>query len=379
MKRSISFTTAILAAWLVLLLLTSVVHSGPLTDRLGQDPAPAAIHPERARLITGFQAEPSGIQSTSEYSLTRIVTVTVGSSTVPLTPGLNSHWQIDILGQQFLTGTISLPSDASAINVTVVNGEYSIDYSGPTIYISNSQGLNYEYLTDQQALRFGNQILISQIYRYNRPLHYVGTVVFTDPYQYVGVAGYVPTQVNATELHWDASFTRTELNTFEANTWLVHPEITTKPDLEIITATLFNQTNHVHVAATIRNGGFMPAGAPAYLNLYDRLAPSVLPTGPLDLADGWCSLSPFSLCGGGASNPLPAILPGQAVIFTAEIELTASGRHDIYLFVDALGSSQGLNSNQGLNVESVEDNNFRLVGSTIKWETFVFLPVIKRG
>ncbi len=372
MKRSISFTTAILVALLALLLLTGTVHSGPLTDRLGQDPVPTVIHPERARFIAGFQGEPSVIQSTAEYSLTRIVTVTIGSSSVPLTPGLNSRWQIAIFSQLPLPGTFRLPSDASDITVTLVNGEYSIDYSGPTIYITNSQGMYYEYRTDQQALRFGNQILISQTYRFNRPLHYVGTVVFTDPYQYVGVAGYVPTQINATQLHWDESFTETQLNTFEAATWLVHPALA-QPDLEIITATLVNQMNYVYVAATIRNGGFMTAGAPAYLNLYDRLAPSVLPTGSLDLKDGWCSLLPFSLCGGGALNPLPAILPGQAVIFTTEIELTATGRHDIYLFVDALGSSQGLN------VESVEDNNLRLVGSTLKWETFVFLPVIKRG
>jgi hypothetical protein len=91
----------------------------------------------------------------------------VGTSTVPLTPGLNSRWQIDILQQEFFTGTISLPADASDVTATLVNGDFSIDYAGATIYISNSQGLYYEYHTDQQAQRFGNQILISHTHRYN--------------------------------------------------------------------------------------------------------------------------------------------------------------------------------------------------------------------
>ena len=72
----------------------------------------------------------------------------------------------------------------------------------PTIHYTNSQGMYYEYLTDRHALRFGNQILISQTYKYNRPLHYVETVIFTvDPYRYVGYSGYAPTQVNASRVH----------------------------------------------------------------------------------------------------------------------------------------------------------------------------------
>ena len=146
------------------------------------------------------------MQATSEFSLTRIVTVTVGT-TVPL--GLDSRWQIDLLSQDIFSSTsIRLPSDAYAISVIMVNGQYSIDSSGPTIYISNSQGLYYEYRTNQQALRYGNQILISQTYRYNQPLHYISTLTFTDPFQYLGSAGYVPTQPTATQLHWDEPFPR---------------------------------------------------------------------------------------------------------------------------------------------------------------------------
>lgn len=380
MKRSISFTTAILAAFLALLLLASTVRSEPLTDRGGPDPLPAVFNPEYIKLFPGFPAGPSAIQSTAQYSLTRIVTVTVDSPTVPLTPGLNSRWQIDILGQQFLTGTISLPSDASAIAVVPFNGEYSIDYLGPTIYISNSQGLYYEYRTAQQALRFGNQILIAQSYSFNRPLHYVGTVIFTDPYHYVGYVGYAPTQTTATQLYWDASFTKTQLNEFKADTWLVDtglPDI--RPDLKIATATLLSQLNHVYVTAGIRNDGPITAWAPVYINLYDRIAASVPPTGPLDLANGWCTLSPFSWCGG-VNNPLPAIPPFQTVIFTAQHDLLAvNGVHDIYLLVDALGAGDvlGDGEDRGLNVESADNNNVKLVGSVMRWSAFVFLPLIR--
>jgi len=371
MKHLIPFTTALLTAFLAVLLLTRAVHSGPLADRPRQVSSLTAVNLEHP--LSGLRVGSSDMQSTSEFSLTRIVTITVGTTTVPLTPGLNSRWQNDLFSQVFIdSSSIRLPADAYAISVTLINGEYSIDYSEPAILITNSQGLYYEYQTYQQALRFGNQILISQTYRYNRPLHHVATMIFTDPYQYVGYTGYTPTLVNARQLHWDESFTETKLNEFEAATWLVHPTLP-KPDLEILTATVRNEMNHIHVAASIRNGGFMAAGAPAYLNLYDRLAPSVPPTGPLDLTNGWCSQTPFRPCGG-TGNPLPIILPAQAEFFNAEFDLSPfSGTHDIYLYIDALGGSQGLN------VESVENNNLKLAGSTLRWNAFIFLPLIARN
>jgi hypothetical protein len=60
------------------------------------------------------------------------------------------------------------------------------------------------------------------------------------------------------------------------------------------------------------------------------------------------------------------------VVFAAEFDLSAiNGLHDIYLFVDALGG------NQGLNVESAENNNVKLAGSVLRGD-FVFLPLIRR-
>ena len=97
---------------------------------MGQGPAQAAVSFEHAWPVSGYRAEPGSIQSTPEFSLTRIVTVTVYTTTAPSSPGLKSRWQIDILRQDFSTNFIRLPSDASAIIVTLVNGIYSIDYSG---------------------------------------------------------------------------------------------------------------------------------------------------------------------------------------------------------------------------------------------------------
>jgi hypothetical protein len=374
MKRLIPCAAAILAAVCALLLFAGAVQSGGLTDRSQPGTGPIPIQPEHDQHAIGGQGGLAHIQSTPEYSLTRLVTITVGTTSLPFTPSLNSRWQIDLFSQQFLTASINLPSDAGDIIVNLLNGDFGIDPSGPTIYVTNSQGLYYEYHTDQQAVRFGNQILISQVYRFNRSLHYIGTLVFTAPYQYVGYSGYAPTQTGATELYWDQAFPETQLNEFQSAIWLIQPGAFQRPDLQIVTATASNQLNHLYVTADIRNNGPITAGAPAYLNLYDRLAPSVPPTGPLDLTDGWCSLTPVSMCANGTSDPLPAIPPGETVVYTAEYDLRAiNGQHDIYLFVDALGSDQGLN------VESAEGNNWTKVGSFAWHGDFIFLPLVRRG
>ena len=365
MRHVILSAIAILAAALGVWLLASAVRATPHTDRPADKPWPAA---ERA-IGSG------GLQTTAQYSLTRIVTITVGT-TVPL--GLDSRWQIDLFSQDVIGSSgIRLPSDASAISVTMVNGEYRIDYSGPTIYITNSQGLYYEYHTNQQALRYGNQILISQTFHFNRPLHYVSTLTFTDPFRYLGDAGDVPAQINATQLHWDESFSQAQLNVFNAAVSLVDPAARPRPDLEIITATLHTQFNHIYVSAGIHNNGPMTTGAFAFINLYDRVNETFkLPAGPLDLTDGWCSLTPIAQCGGSLLPPVP---PGQTVIYTADTELTPiNGRHDIYLFADALGTvnALGLGENEGLIYESAEQNNAIYVGVVLR---IIFLPLIEHN
>jgi hypothetical protein len=373
MKRLIPSAAAILAAVCALLLFAGAVQSGGLTDRSEPGPVPPAIRLEHDHHAIDGQRGLANIQSTSDFGLTRIVTITVGTTRLPFTPSLNSRWQIDVLSQEPLTASVNLPADASDIIVNPLDGDYGIDYSGPTIHVTNSQGLYYEYHTDQQALRFGNQILISQIYRYNRPLHYVGSLVFTAPYQYVGYSGYAPTQTGATELYWDQALPGPGVQEFQSAIWLIQPDAFPRPDLQIVTATASSQLNRLYVTADIRNNGPITAGAPPYVNLYDRLAPSVPPTGPLDLTDGWCTLTPASMCADGTSDPLPAIPPGETVVYTAEYDLRAiNGQHDIYLFVDALGSDQGLN------VESAEGNNWTKVGSFAWHGDFIFLPLVLR-
>jgi hypothetical protein len=353
MKHLIRSAVAFLAAFVALLLLTSAVQSSPPSERVVQ--LPARPH----------------------YAYTRIVTITVDSSTVPLTPGLNSRWQFETV-DQFIYDVypIPLPSDAYDISVALPITLYHID-PGPTIIITGPQPqLYYEYRTNQRALRFGNQILITQTASNNQEYRYLATLSFTEPYQYVGTSGFAPTQTADSTVSWDVvpPLGSDARYRFNASTWLVDPrQPDTRPELQIIAATVHNQLDHFYVSADIRNNGSMTAWAPVYINLSDRLAPSVPPTGPLDLTDGWCNPAPVSSCGDGINNPLPAIPPGQTVLFTAEYDLSAiNGQHDIYLFVDALGGGQGLN------VESTENNNVILAGSLLRLGELVFLPLIRR-
>jgi hypothetical protein len=356
MKQLIHSATALLAAFVTLMLLTSVVQSSPSPDH-------AAAPPTRP-----------------DFAYTRIVTITVDSSTEPLTPGLTSRWQFETL-DQVINGPfpIPLPSDAYDISVALPITLYHID-SGPTLIITGPLSrLYYEYRTGQRALRFGNQILITQTASNNQEYRYLATLTFTGPYQYVGTDGYAPTETTAFTISWDVvpPLDPDARFRFNASTWLVDPRLVPpvlpRSDLAIVNATVFSQHDHFYVTADIRNNGSMTAWAPVYINLYDRLAPSLPPTGSLDLTDGWCNPAPVSVCGDGINNPLPPVPPGQTVIFTAERDLSAiNGQHDIYLFVDALGGGQGLN------VESNESNNVFPVGSLLRLGEFVFLPLIWR-
>lgn len=363
MKQVLRLTTVFLAVGVTLLLLASGVRSSPLADR--ETPAPN--------------------QPDDKYTYTRMVTITVFSSTVALTQGLTSLWQFRTLDQVIsYTFEIPLPDDAYDISVGLPSEFYRID-PGPTLIITGPQvNLYYEYKTDQRALRFGNQILITQAASNNQDYRYVGTLTFTEPYQYLGTSGFAPTKTSASTISWDAvpEIGSDARYRFNASTWLVDTRLPdTRPDLAFITATAYSQLDHIYVTADIRNNGPMTAWAPTYINLYDRIAPSMPPAGPMDLVNGWCSLTPLSTCGSDVNNPLPEVAPGQTVIFTAEYALNdINGRHDIYLFVDALGVAQvpTLNGPQGLNVESSEGNNAILAGSFLRLGKVVFLPLVRR-
>ena len=355
MKQLTYPATALLVAFAALLMLTGAVRSSPPPSRVAELP----VGPN--------------------FVYARAVTITVGSSDVPLTPALTSRWQFET-SDQIISGTyqIPLPDDAYAISVDLPITMYHID-PGPTLVITGPQpDFYFEYQTNERALRFGNQVLISQTASNNQEYHYLSTLIFTEPYQYLGTSGFAPTKTTASTISWDAipDLGPDARYRFFASTWLWDPRLVPptlpRPDLEIVTATMHSQLDRIDLTATIRNNGPMTAWAPAYINLYDRLAPSVPPAGPLDLADGWCSLAPISSCGGGDNNPIPAVPKGQTVIFTTGYDLSAIlGQHDIYLFIDALGG------NLGLNVESSENNNFIFVGS-VRRGLAVFLPLIRR-
>ena len=83
---------------------------------------------------------------------------------------------------------------------------------------------------------------------------------------------------------------------FNASSWLADSRLDW-PDLTVTSATLtIDQALPVPAAlvtVTVLNSGTLATGAPVYLNLYDRLAPAPVPTGPLDLTDGWCGEGVF--------------------------------------------------------------------------------------
>jgi hypothetical protein len=357
MKRVIHLTAVFLAAGVALLIVAGAVYSSPQSD-----PPLQALH------------------QPDEYVYTRMVTITVYSSTVALTPGLISRWQFRTLDQVIsYTFDIPLPDDAYEISVALPMTSYRID-PGPTLIITGPQlDLYYEYKTGQRALRFGNQILITQAASNNQSYRYLATLTFTDHYQYVGTSGFAPTATAAHSISWDVvpQLDPDARYRFNASTWLwdprLMPPVLARPDLEIFTATVDSDFDHIIVTATIRNNGPMTAWAPPYINLYDRIAPFLPPAGPLDLTGGWCSMMPESACGISTTNPLSPVPPGQTVIFTAEHDLSpVNGRHDIYLLIDALGGSQGLN------VESAENNNVILAASLLRLGERTFLPLIRR-
>jgi hypothetical protein len=137
--------------------------------------------------------------------------------------------------------------------------------------------------------------------------------------------------------------------------------------LKIVTTGLTVNTHpgasQAHVTAAIQNGGAIATGAPVYINIYDRKTPSIPPAGPLDLAGGWCSLDlleqpdcPAFNSSLGITNALKIIGPGQVINVAADLTLTQPGRRDLWIQVDVLGGTNGLN------LEVEEAKNWKYVG-----------------
>jgi hypothetical protein len=161
--------------------------------------------------------------------------------------------------------------------------------------------------------------------------------------------------------------------------WLVDPRLA-QPDLKITGGSVYARpgASQVYVTATIQNGGAITTGAPAYINIYNRRAPSSPPGDPLDLAGGWCSLDQLARpdCPSfnstvGITNVLRVIGPGKIITLAADLTPTQSGRLDIYMQVDIFGGPEGLNA------ESDEANNWRNLGQVSVYH--IDLPLIVKG
>jgi hypothetical protein len=255
----------------------------------------------------------------------------------------------------------SLPSDATDVTATVNCGTYDI-VSG-TIQFTLTESLchfGYDFRTNERVTRQGNQYSISQVAGSNASFLYITTIVFTAPYEFVGFIGPTPLTVTSSMLHWEQVVPENEppFHRFRSAIWLADdPHVITRPDLQIVTAGLELDASSIissaHVTAVIYNSSTMDSGAPTHINLYDRLAPSTPPTGPLDLAGGWCGLDTTPACPSTASftNPVPIIAAGETMTLTTDYTFARCGPRDLYLQIDVFGGEAGLN------LEADEANN----------------------
>jgi hypothetical protein len=306
-----------------------------------------------------------------------MVTVTVESGD-PLTPALASFWQaawisfpVSASGIQF---GISLPSDATDVTATVTCGTY--DIVGDTIQFTLTEStachFGYDLRTNQRVLRQGNQYRIDQVAGNNVFFLYITTIVFTAPYEFVGFIGPTPMTVASHMLHWEQVVPENEppFHRFRSSIWLADPRVT-RPDLQIIAAGLQLDSSSIissaQVTAVIYNSSTMESGAPTHINLYDRLAPSSPPTGPLDLDGGWCGLSTTPACPSTATftNPVPIIAAGETMTLTTNYTFAQCGPRNLYLQIDVFGGEAGLN------LEANEANNQITLGQ-------VYIPCVIR-
>lgn len=316
-------------------------------------------------------------------AFTRMVTVAIESGD-PLTPALTSFWQAAWISFPVSAGGISfpipLPSDATDVTATVTCGTY--DIVGNTVQFTLTESIachfGYELRTDQRVTRQGNQYRIDQVAGNDTFVRYIATIVFTAPYQFVGFIGPTPMTITSDMLHWEQVMPENEppFHRFRSSIWLADPRVT-RPDLQIITASLELDASSIissaQVTAVIYNSSTMESGAPTHINLYDRLAPSSPPTGPLDLDGGWCGLGTTPACPSTASftNPVPIIAAGETMTLTTDYTFAQCGPRDLYLQIDVFGGEAGLN------LEADETNNQIALGQVFI-PCLIHLPLIRK-
>jgi hypothetical protein len=301
---------------------------------------------------------------TDEPVFTWLVTVSVESG-APLAPALYSRWANVVLSvpvlvpdnQEAIYNPIALPSDATDITASVVNGQFAIVTT--TIYYTLFQGsvdMAWSYRTLQNVQRTGNQYQVNQRTSSNKAFRNVSTVFFSTPYQYVGSITFTPQLVTSDMLKWDLSVpqnTPPDRHVFNPSSWLVDPRLG-QPDLDFADAAISidSQLNPpiAYLTATVRNHNYVDitstASNIAFLEFYDRSSPSAPPGGPLDHAGGWCGTGNAPACPASATftNPIPSLASGASVTVFMTYPLQLPGLRDYYFQIDTFGGANGLNS-----------------------------------
>jgi hypothetical protein len=167
------------------------------------------------------------------FSFTKIVTLTVSSSGGPITSSPNVFWQTSYISfpisYQPPTPTLAafgppdIPLDAQNIVITVEGGVASIE--APVIHLTLTQdvvNIYYEF-SSNSVYRTGSAFKIGQTQSSNHPYHFIGTIFYTDPYQYAGYISTTPSSVVSYTVLWDLIPLTT--STPNGDRWRVYPLI----------------------------------------------------------------------------------------------------------------------------------------------------------
>jgi hypothetical protein len=290
---------------------------------------------------------------------TRYITIEVELA-APAAAALWSRWQHATLEFPANSGTvqvITLPDDSQAITASISFGQVTVSGTVITFTYSGTASTYYAYRTAQKVPRLGNEYRIDQYTWTNRDFRLISNLFFPVPYGYVGSITFTPQLVISPQLgisgtaHWDyvVPWDGQSRSEFATSTWLVDPRLG-QPDLSIIAANLSIASGLnppiAQLTATVRNNNDVDiASTDAFLEFYDRAAPSAPPDGPLDHAGGWCGTGSAPTCPASATftNPIPSLASGASVTVYMTYPLQLPGLRDYYFQIDTFGGPNGLN------------------------------------
>ena len=322
---------------------------------------------------------------------TRYITIEVESA-APDAAALWSRWQHVTLEFPANPGTVqvvTLPDDSQEITASISFGQVIVSDTVITFTYSGTATTYYAYRTAQKVPRLGNEYRIDQYTWTNRDFRLISNLFFPAPYDYVGSITYTPQLVISPLLgisgtaHWDyvVPWDGQSRSEFAASTWLVDPRLD-KPDLTFGAANLTLESGLnlpiAYLTATVRNSNTLGITSNiAYLEFYDRAAPSAPPDGPLDHDGGWCGTGSAPTCPASATftNPIPPLAPGASVTVFMKYPLQSPGLRDFYFQIDTFGGPNGVN------LEFDETNNVYTLarGVAIDNPTVVYLPLLRRN